>query len=41
LGDVTVLESGLGGGEVVVTDGHLQLRNGSRVAIRERKKAGT
>ena len=41
LGEVTVLESGLAGGETVVTDGHLQLRDGSRVAIRERKKAGT
>lgn len=41
VGKLTVLESGLDGGETVVTDGHLQLRNGSRVAIRERKKAGT
>ncbi len=30
----TVLESGLGGGETVVTDGHLRLTNGSRVAPR-------
>ncbi len=27
----TVLESGLDGGETVVTDGHLQLTNGARV----------
>jgi len=40
LGPETVLESGLSGGETVVTDGHLQLNNGSTVAIRERK-AGT
>ncbi len=33
----TVLESGLSGGEIVVTDGHLQLTNGANVAIRERK----
>jgi multidrug efflux system membrane fusion protein len=30
----TVLESGLDGGETVVTDGHLRLTNGSRVAPR-------
>jgi RND family efflux transporter MFP subunit len=40
LGAETVLESGLSGGETVVTDGHLQLNNNSPVAIRERK-AGT
>jgi len=35
--DETVIESGLEGGETIVTDGHLLLRNGSRVAPRERK----
>jgi RND family efflux transporter MFP subunit len=40
MGDETVLESGLAGGEAVVTNGHLQLTNGVDVAIRERK-AGT
>jgi RND family efflux transporter MFP subunit len=30
----TIIESGLDGGETVVTDGHLRLTNGSRVAIR-------
>lgn len=30
----TILESGLSGGETVVTDGHLRLTNGSRVAPR-------
>jgi hypothetical protein len=29
-----VLESGLAYGEVVVTDGHLLLNNGSRVSVR-------
>jgi multidrug efflux system membrane fusion protein len=33
----TVIESGLADGDVVVTDGHLQLTNGARVAIREPK----
>ena len=37
VGTRTVLKSGLQGGESVVTDGHLQLRNGSRVSIREPK----
>jgi len=37
LGRETVLESGLDGGEQVVTDGQLQLTNGSRVEIRQRK----
>ena len=37
LGDETVVEQGLGGGETVVTDGHLLLTNGARVATRERK----
>jgi membrane fusion protein, multidrug efflux system len=36
-GAETVIESGLAAGDVVVTDGHLQLTNGARVAIRERK----
>jgi RND family efflux transporter MFP subunit len=30
----TIIASGLEGGETVVTDGHLRLTNGSRVAIR-------
>jgi multidrug efflux system membrane fusion protein len=37
---VAVLKSGLQGGETVVTDGHLQLRNGSRVSVRT-PKAGS
>ena len=37
LGRDTVIESGLDGGEQVVTDGQLQLTNGSRVEIRQRK----
>jgi len=37
LGDETVIESGLNDGDVVVTDGHLLLVNGSRVTVRERK----
>jgi multidrug efflux system membrane fusion protein len=41
LGDTAVIESGLNAGETVVTNGHLQLVNGSRVAIREPKKAGS
>jgi RND family efflux transporter MFP subunit len=40
VGSTTVLASGLQGGESVVTDGHLQLRNGSRVSIRA-PKTGT
>ena len=32
-----VLESGLDGGETVVTEGQLQITNGSRVNPRERK----
>jgi membrane fusion protein, multidrug efflux system len=39
LGNVTVLESGVNAGDVVVVDGHLQLTNGARVAIRAPKKA--
>jgi multidrug efflux system membrane fusion protein len=38
LGDVAVIESGVADGEAVVVDGHLQLANGSRVAIRATKK---
>ena len=33
----SVIGSGLEGGETVVTDGHLQLSNGTKVAVRERK----
>lgn len=45
-GEETVLESGLTGGETVVTDGHLQLNDGARVSPRTRqetssRKAGT
>jgi multidrug efflux system membrane fusion protein len=40
VGTTAVLKSGLQGGETVVTDGHLQLRNGSRVSVRA-PKAGT
>jgi RND family efflux transporter MFP subunit len=38
--NTAVVKSGLQGGEMVVTDGHLQLRNGSRVQVRV-PKAGT
>ncbi len=41
LGAVTVLESGVADGDAVVVNGHLQLINGTRVAIREAKKAGS
>jgi membrane fusion protein, multidrug efflux system len=37
VGHETVIESGLEGGETVVTDGQLLLTNGTRVAARERK----
>lgn len=37
VGHETVIESGLEGGETVVTDGQLLLSNGTRVAPRERK----
>ncbi len=40
LGQETVLESGLNGGETVVTEGQLLLRNGSKVSARQ-AKAGT
>jgi RND family efflux transporter MFP subunit len=36
-----VIESGLAGGEQVVTEGHLQITEGSRVSVREPKKAGS
>lgn len=36
----TIIESGLEGGETVVTEGHLRLTNGSRVALR-RANAGS
>jgi RND family efflux transporter MFP subunit len=39
LGSITVIESGVADGDIVVIDGHLQLTNGARVAIREGKKA--
>jgi RND family efflux transporter MFP subunit len=35
VGHQSVIEQGLEGGEVVVTDGHLQLSNGARVTVRE------
>lgn len=41
LGDVAVLESGVADGDQVVTNGHLQLSNGSQVAIRAAKKANS
>jgi RND family efflux transporter MFP subunit len=41
LGDTAVIESGLNADDIVVIDGHLQLTNGSRVAIRGAKKAGS
>src|ERR1043166_7922977 len=37
-GDTAVIESGITAGDVVVTNGHLQLTHGSRVAIRAAKK---
>jgi len=39
LGSVTVLESGVADGDSVVVNGHLQLTNGARVAVRGAKKA--
>jgi len=39
LGSETVLESGVADGDTVVVNGHLQLTNGARVAIRGAKKA--
>lgn len=40
IGPETVIETGLAGGETVVTDGHLQLTNNARVTIRA-NRAGT
>ncbi len=40
LGSVTVLESGVADGDAVVVNGHLQLTNGARVAIRGTKADG-
>ncbi len=37
MGSETVIDSGLDGGETVVTNGHLLLTNGVRVTVRERK----
>jgi RND family efflux transporter MFP subunit len=37
LGEETALESGLEGGEIVVTEGHLLLTSGARVAVRTAK----
>jgi RND family efflux transporter MFP subunit len=39
LGEVTVLDSGVSDGDMVVINGHLQLTNGARVAIRTARKA--
>jgi multidrug efflux system membrane fusion protein len=39
LGSETVLESGVADGDAVVVNGHLQLTNGARVAVRAPKKA--
>jgi multidrug efflux pump subunit AcrA (membrane-fusion protein) len=41
LGNITVLETGVNDGDTVVIDGHLQLTNGARVAIRGAKKASS
>ena len=40
LGNETVLESGVADGDAVVVNGHLQLTDGVRVAVRGTKKAG-
>jgi multidrug efflux system membrane fusion protein len=37
VGADSIIDSGLSGGEVVVTNGHLQLTNGAAVTVRERK----
>jgi RND family efflux transporter MFP subunit len=37
LGDETVIDTGPADGDVVVTDGHLLLNDGTRVTVRERK----
>ena len=39
LGSETVLESGVADGDAVVINGHLQLTNGARVAVRAAKKS--
>jgi RND family efflux transporter MFP subunit len=41
VGNQSVIETGLNGGETVVTDGQLQLSNGTRVSPRAPKAAGT
>ncbi len=41
VGNVTVIASGLSGGETVVTDGQLLLSNGTRVNVRTAKTAGS
>jgi multidrug efflux system membrane fusion protein len=41
VGNQSVIESGLSGGEIVVTDGQLLLSNGTRVNPRGAKAAGT
>jgi membrane fusion protein, multidrug efflux system len=41
VGDQSVIEAGLNGGESVVTDGQLQLSNGTRVSPRTTKAAGS
>jgi len=41
LGNTSVIDTGLNGGETVVTDGQLQLSNGTRVSPRVAKAAGT
>ena len=38
VGDVSIITSGLKGGETVVTDGQLQLSNGSKVSPRPGNK---
>jgi membrane fusion protein, multidrug efflux system len=41
VGNLTVVSSGLAGGETVVTDGQLLLSNGTRVNVRPSKAAGS
>jgi multidrug efflux system membrane fusion protein len=41
VGDQTVITEGLNGGETVVTDGQLSLSEGSHVAPRQQKTAGS
>ncbi len=40
VGDQSVIGSGLNGGEIVVTDGQMQLSNGTPVSTRKAKVAG-